>query len=161
PAFSCTSIVEERLNRSLDLLLVTRLRPWEVFAGKLFAAFVYCATFLAGTLPVVALSFLFGGVEPSAIVAVYACGLATALLICAGAALLFSAFLRRLAALPSPPTQDIFELALIAPCVAAVLLFIPVLVFSTERADLSRRVTADLAARFRLSPIRLLGPGPG
>src|SRR5207237_9097459 len=82
PAFSCMTIVEERQQKSLDLLLTTCLAPWEIFAGKLLGSFMYCFTFLVATLPVVALSFLFGGVEPSAIVAAYIYQLANALLIC-------------------------------------------------------------------------------
>lgn len=82
PAFSCMSIVEERVQKSLDLLLTTCLAPWEIFAGKLIGSFTYCFTFLVATLPVVTLSFLFGGVEPSAIVAAYVFQLANALLIC-------------------------------------------------------------------------------
>jgi ABC-type transport system involved in multi-copper enzyme maturation permease subunit len=82
PAFSCMSLVEERAQKSLDLLLTTSLAPWEIFAGKLLGSFVYCFTFLVATAPVVALSFLFGGVEPAAIVAAYAIAIADALLVC-------------------------------------------------------------------------------
>lgn len=81
PAFSCMSIVEERMRRSLDLLLTTRLEPWEILAGKIAGSFVYCAIFLVATLPVVALSFLFGGIELRSIVAAYALALEAALLI--------------------------------------------------------------------------------
>jgi ABC-type transport system involved in multi-copper enzyme maturation permease subunit len=82
PAFSCMSIVEERTQKSLDLLLTTCLAPGEIFAGKMLGSFVYCFTFLVATLPVVAFSFLFGGVEPSAIVAAYGFQVANALLLC-------------------------------------------------------------------------------
>ncbi len=71
PAFSATSITEERIQKSIDLLLTTNLRPWEIIAGKFLGAFVYCATFLAATLPLVATAFLFGGVTPRSIVALY------------------------------------------------------------------------------------------
>jgi ABC-type transport system involved in multi-copper enzyme maturation permease subunit len=274
PAFSCASLVEERLNKSLDLLLVTKLEPWEIFTGKLSASLVYCAMYLTGTLPVVGLSFLFGGVEPGAIVVAYAQALLAALLVCVigtyasatagtfiraivtsyllswlmnaicgaaftmitgywvlqswglasssdlsslektfadagdliygGAAFVYIAVVlffflagaNRLkpvsydrstsmrafalfalgggALLDAAIQQRVVDLAgdagkvggdyattiWLRIALAAGLLFIPVLVFSTERTELSRRVKLELAARFRLSPMRLLAPGP-
>jgi hypothetical protein len=274
PAFSCASIVEERVNRSLDLLLVTRLEPWEIFTGKLSAALVYCAMYLAGTLPVVGLSFVFGGVEPVSILVVYAAMLANSILICAvgtyasatagtfiraivasyllswiagavfgaavfpifgewvaqswgliqsrsqsdferlftnagdlvylgaafvwlaivlffalaganrlkpvaydrstsmrafaifaigGLALLDGAGARRIVSIAggiSSVGADFATGAIVRLCLAAALLFVPVLVFSTERTDISRRVELELKARSRFSPMRLLAPGP-
>ncbi len=272
PAFSCTSIVEEKVNRSLDLLLVTRLQPWEIFAGKLMGALIYCAMFLVGTLPVVALSFLLGGVEPGSILAAYAQAGLVALLICTlgtyasaasptivraiivsyvltivigalvstaalpitlrwsapamgafsshesaaieqlfanggdlihggfafvflstilffslagtnrlkppaydrstsmrafaviaigGLAVLFALAIRRiLAVVNNPADDDLYVVEIAALCCAAALLFLPVLVFSTERPEISRRVELEIRSRFRLSPLRLLAPGP-
>ncbi|HVY62161.1 MAG TPA: hypothetical protein VHF22_10945 [Planctomycetota bacterium] len=271
PAFSCASIVEERVNRSLDLLLVTKLEPWEIFTGKLSAALVYCVMYLAASMPVVGLSFIFGGIAPEAILVVYAAMLAGALLICAvgtyasatagtfiraivasyllswlmsaiflaalvpilaefvaqswgliesrsqtefetlfknfgahiysgvafvwvaivlfftlaganrlkpvsydrstsmrafavfalgGIAVFDAATAREVAALGATVNADFAFYAVVRLCIAAGFLFIPVLVFSTERADLSRRVQLELAGRFRLSPMRLLAPGP-
>src|SRR5205814_6714694 len=44
--------------------------------------------------------------------------------------------------------------------IGAILLFMATLVFSTERFELSRRIQLEIAARRRLSPLRLLAPGP-
>jgi len=63
PAFSCVSIVEERSNNRFDLLITTRLRPQQIARGKLGAALIYGGTFLIGTLPLSALTFLYGGVS--------------------------------------------------------------------------------------------------
>lgn len=63
PAFSCVSIVEERSNNRFDLLITTRLRPQQIARGKLGAALIYGGTFLIGTLPLAALTFLYGGVS--------------------------------------------------------------------------------------------------
>jgi ABC-type transport system involved in multi-copper enzyme maturation permease subunit len=271
PAFASASIVEERVNRSLDLLVVTRLAPWEIFLGKWAAAFVYGVTFLAGTLPVIALSFLLGGVEPQALAGVAAISVALAAafaaigafasaatatlvravlasyflcwlfgvgmflasipvqmrhvwtstgvfspgdldeieeifthagdLVYAGTAVVFAGVIGFFAVVGAnrlaPPSHDrssavraliaslyaslvvltawmvrrmvgafgfssdIGEVYLVLLSVAASLLFFPTLVFSTETRHLSRRVRADLAARARLSPRRLLAPGPG
>ncbi|MBI3269207.1 MAG: ABC transporter permease [Planctomycetes bacterium] len=62
PAFGCTSIVSERQQKSIDLLLTTTLRPWQIVWGKFSAAMSYGVVFLFSTLPLVSLCFLFGGV---------------------------------------------------------------------------------------------------
>ncbi|MBL4848721.1 MAG: hypothetical protein JKY65_24630 [Planctomycetes bacterium] len=72
PAFSCVSIVEERSNDRFDLLITTRLRPNQIARGKLGAALIYGGTFLIGTLPLVALTFLYGGVGVGQITLAYA-----------------------------------------------------------------------------------------
>jgi ABC-type transport system involved in multi-copper enzyme maturation permease subunit len=71
PAFSCTAITDERTNKSLDLLLTTRLTPERIVFGKTLAAFVYGLLFIVATLPLVALTFLFGGVSPGQIALTY------------------------------------------------------------------------------------------
>ncbi len=72
PAFACTSITEERTNKSLDLLLTTNLSPSRIVLGKTLASFVYGLQFIIATLPLVALTFLYGGVTPGQIVLAYA-----------------------------------------------------------------------------------------
>jgi ABC-type transport system involved in multi-copper enzyme maturation permease subunit len=72
PAVACTAIVEERINKSLDLLVTTRLRARRIILGKLFGALIYGLTFLVATAPLIAISFLFGGVRPLQIVGAYA-----------------------------------------------------------------------------------------
>lgn len=71
PAFSCVSIVEERSNDRFDLLITTRLRPQQIARGKLGAALIYGGTFLIGTLPLSALTFLYGGVSVGQIALAY------------------------------------------------------------------------------------------
>src|SRR5581483_914517 len=71
PAFSCTAITDERTNKSLDLLLTTRLTPERIVLGKMLAAFVYGLLFIVATVPLVALTFLFGGVTPGQIALTY------------------------------------------------------------------------------------------
>ncbi|MGE0709723.1 MAG: ABC transporter permease [Planctomycetota bacterium] len=71
PAFSCASIVEERAGKRFDLLVTTRLTPEAIARGKLLAALIYGTTFLSGTLPLVAVTFLFGGVSVGQIALFY------------------------------------------------------------------------------------------
>lgn len=64
PAFSCTAIISERSNKAFDLLVTTTLSPWEIVWGKLTSSFAYIYIFLISTLPLLSISFLFGGVSP-------------------------------------------------------------------------------------------------
>lgn len=71
PAFACTSLTDERTNKSIDLLLTTNLSPSRIVLGKTLASFVYGLQFIVATLPLVALTFLYGGVTPWQIVLAY------------------------------------------------------------------------------------------
>jgi ABC-type transport system involved in multi-copper enzyme maturation permease subunit len=64
PAFSCTAITTERESKTLDLLLTTTIRPWEIVWGKLLSALVVILLFMASALPLVTVCFLFGGISP-------------------------------------------------------------------------------------------------
>ncbi|HID07676.1 MAG TPA: hypothetical protein EYP10_11090 [Armatimonadetes bacterium] len=64
PALTSGAITIEREQRTFDLLLITLLRPGEIFVGKLLSALSYLALLLVSSLPLMALSFLFGGVSP-------------------------------------------------------------------------------------------------
>ncbi|MBI4577828.1 MAG: ABC transporter permease [Planctomycetes bacterium] len=72
PAFACTSISEERVGQSYDLLITTDLRPWEIVVGKFLVALLHSSTFLLATVPLVCIAFLYGGVSPWAIAGAYA-----------------------------------------------------------------------------------------
>ncbi len=63
PAWGSTSIVSERENHSLDLLVTTTMRPWQIVWGKLAASLVYALVFFSSTLPLLCVAFLFGGVS--------------------------------------------------------------------------------------------------
>ena len=63
PAFSATAFTEERSNLSLDLLLITTLRSEEIVLGKFLASSIYCVLYVLATLPLLSISFLFGGVN--------------------------------------------------------------------------------------------------
>lgn len=71
PAFGCTSITEERVNKSFDLLVTTNLRAWEIVLGKFLSTLVYSGIFLVSTVPLVCMSFLYGGVTVSLILQTY------------------------------------------------------------------------------------------
>lgn len=71
PSLTCGQISGERENRSLELLISSRLRTVEIVAGKLAYALSYVGLLLASSIPMVAVVFLLGGVSPSELVASY------------------------------------------------------------------------------------------
>ncbi|MHC4660241.1 MAG: ABC transporter permease [Planctomycetota bacterium] len=71
PAFGCTSITDERANKSFDLLVTSNLQPWEIVYGKCLATFVYSSVFILTTIPFVWLSMLFGAITPGKIALTY------------------------------------------------------------------------------------------
>ena len=81
PGFCSTFISGERSSQSYDMLIATRLKPWEIIWGKLLASGAYVCTFLLATLPLASLSFLYGGVTPWEIIGSYLFLLATGMLI--------------------------------------------------------------------------------
>ena len=60
-AFSAMRV--ERLEQTLDLVVVTALSPRRIVIGKLFAQCVKLATLFAAMAPFIAMSFLLGGVD--------------------------------------------------------------------------------------------------
>lgn len=94
PAFTANAISQEREQKTLDVLSVTLLEPWAIVVGKLLAALAYIGMVLVASLPVVAMGFLFGGVEPAQVAAVF--GVQMLLALTFGAlGLFFSSFVRR------------------------------------------------------------------
>jgi len=72
PAFCCTTITEERERRTFDLLLTSSLSPGEIVWGKLVASLSYIVVYLLSTMPLVFISFLYGGISPLMLVVCYA-----------------------------------------------------------------------------------------
>jgi len=64
PAFSAMAFSDERSSGSLDLLTTTRLSPSELVSGKFLASLVFCLLYVIGSVPLLAIAFLFGGVTP-------------------------------------------------------------------------------------------------
>lgn len=81
PVFSATAFTEERSNLSLDLLLITTLSPEEIVWGKFLASSFYCLLYIMATLPLLAISFLFGGITLGDVAAAYAFLIALTLLV--------------------------------------------------------------------------------
>lgn len=63
PAVSATAIVSERENQSYDLLLASRLRPWQVITGKLLACLFSLAIPVIWSFPFFTACFFLGAVS--------------------------------------------------------------------------------------------------
>lgn len=61
PGLTAGAISGERERQTLDLLLVTRMSPFQVVMGKLLAAVGFALLLMFASLPVYGLLFLFGG----------------------------------------------------------------------------------------------------
>jgi ABC-type transport system involved in multi-copper enzyme maturation permease subunit len=65
PALTAGAITLEREQRAYEMLVITRLSPWDVVVGKLVAALAFVILLLTSSLPLLSLSFFFGGVSPA------------------------------------------------------------------------------------------------
>jgi ABC-type transport system involved in multi-copper enzyme maturation permease subunit len=73
PAFPATSLVREKIQGTLALLLNSPLRPWSIYMGKLAGVLGFAALLLVMTLPAAAACYALGGtVVRGGITALYA-----------------------------------------------------------------------------------------
>jgi ABC-type Na+ efflux pump permease subunit len=77
PALTCEAILEERQRRTFDCLLTTQLSDHEIIFGKLAARMADVTLLLVAGLPILSLTLLFGGVDPTVIWCGFALNLAT------------------------------------------------------------------------------------
>ncbi len=63
PAFPATSVVKERVNGTLALLLNSPMSPWSIYLGKLGGVLGFTAILLAATLPAAAACYALGGLS--------------------------------------------------------------------------------------------------
>lgn len=94
PALTSGAISGERERRTLDLLIVTRASALGLVVGKLLGSLFYILFLLVAALPFFAVVYLFGGVPPLYLGAVFAVAAVTAISY-AALGLLFSTILRR------------------------------------------------------------------
>ncbi len=78
PALSATSVSSERERGLLEGLLMSRLKPRQIIAGKFSVCASFVAILIVATLPVLAMCFLLGGVSPGEFGGALAIQLATA-----------------------------------------------------------------------------------
>ena len=94
PVFSAGGITIEKEQRTFAALLTTLLTPGEIWWGKFVSSLLYLLLLLSCSLPLLALSFAFGGVEPKEVLEATGYTILSLGTICS-LGLLFSALFRR------------------------------------------------------------------
>ncbi len=79
PILTATAVGSERLNRTLNVLLMTPITSWQIVSGKLFSRMLTSVSLIGLSLPVLAVVRLLGGVEISQMFGVIAVCLALSL----------------------------------------------------------------------------------
>lgn len=82
PAYVATAIAVEKQTRTIEYLLATDLRNYEIVLGKVFARFFNVTVLIISALPIVACAMMFGSIDPLHIVVItlisVACAFSTA-----------------------------------------------------------------------------------
>jgi|HigsolmetaAR201D_1030396.scaffolds.fasta_scaffold04396_2 ABC-2 type transport system permease protein len=93
PALTAGSIVGEKERQSYDLLISSLLTPGQIVRGKLGSALAFAVILIIAVLPVMSLSFLFGGVILAEVV-IALIGLLTTAILYASIGLFWSTVMR-------------------------------------------------------------------
>ncbi len=80
PIMAAGSIAGERERQTFDLILLTELRPIDIIIGKIAATCAYCMLFVTALTPLMAITFLIGGVDIGELAIMYIIIMSTALL---------------------------------------------------------------------------------
>jgi ABC-2 type transport system permease protein len=94
PGLTSGAISSERERQTIDLLFVTRIRPFSIIWGKLLASMSFVVLLLMLSVPIFSLVFLFGGIELDQVVYAFLVTLVTALTL-GVLGIAFSTWLRR------------------------------------------------------------------
>lgn len=81
PGLVAGTISGERERQTLDLLLLTRVRPARIVLGKLCGALLFVLLLLLAAVPVFSIVFLLGGIEPGIVVIFFVVTILTAVLL--------------------------------------------------------------------------------
>ena len=63
PMMAAGSIAGERERQTFDLIVLTQMRPIDIVLGKVAATMAYCLLFVTALTPLMAITFLIGGVD--------------------------------------------------------------------------------------------------
>jgi len=94
PALTAGSISGERERQTLDILLTTTLKPWEIIWGKFTSSFGTMFLMIMSSFPLLSVSFVYGGVMIHDVFILLLCYLAVALL-CGSMGICFSTLFKR------------------------------------------------------------------
>ncbi|HKQ09484.1 MAG TPA: ABC transporter permease subunit [Blastocatellia bacterium] len=94
PVFSATAISSERREQTFDLLVVSLARPTTIVFGKVGGALSYLLLTLFGSLPLIALTYSFGGIDLGDVAKAYLVMLVAGVTFCS-VSFLWSTLIRR------------------------------------------------------------------
>lgn len=94
PTFSASAISSEREQQTFDLLIASLARPTTIVFGKVGAALSYLLLTLFGSLPLIALTYSFGGVDLGDVAKAYLVMLMSGVTFCS-LSFLWSTLIRR------------------------------------------------------------------
>jgi len=124
PALASGSIAKEKEEGTLGLLFLTRVSPREIVWGKFSSRLLYVALLVAASLPLLSISFVFGGVSLIQLAIVFLLTGATVIL--AGAiSVYFSTLLERAHTATIATYGVLFFYFFLLPVVLLPLLFLP------------------------------------
>ena len=63
PAITAGSVSLEKERQTLDVLLTTRMTPWEIIKGKYGSDFILLSFMVVSTFPLLAIVFIYGGIS--------------------------------------------------------------------------------------------------
>lgn len=94
PALTAGSISGERERQTLDLMLTTTMKPSDIITGKLASSLSTMSLMIISSFPLLAVSFVYGGVTVYDVLWLLLCYVAVALL-CGSMGICFSSFFKR------------------------------------------------------------------
>lgn len=94
PGQSASALTSEKERETYDLLISTLLPPWKIIIGKLLAALAYAVLLIVAVIPLMAMSFFFGGVTALEMVLALV-GLFVTVLLFGSSGILWSVLMRR------------------------------------------------------------------
>jgi ABC-type transport system involved in multi-copper enzyme maturation permease subunit len=63
PAFTSSSISGERERQTLDFMLITRMKTWDIVVGKLMSSLLLVCLMIVASMPIYAIIFYYGGIS--------------------------------------------------------------------------------------------------
>jgi ABC-type transport system involved in multi-copper enzyme maturation permease subunit len=94
PALTAGSISGERERQTLDLMLTTTMKPSDIILGKLASSFSTMFIMIVSSFPLLAVSFVYGGITLSDVFLLLLCYVAVALM-CGSMGICFSSIFKR------------------------------------------------------------------
>lgn len=94
PIITSSSISGEKERQTFDIMLTTCMSPFSIVAGKVFSAVLRILFFVAGSLPIMGLSFVVGGLRWSSLF-YYLLSIVLLSVFCGSIGILCSAFCRK------------------------------------------------------------------